>query len=143
VNLIVLRWGNGYADVAISRDKENTEMTVATDPTDSSTGTTKDAPDSLIPLDVLLRQRLPGAFSDNDVVEIARLAYEELELRVGTRLSESLTDVQLAEFEALIDSEDHEGAQHFLDTQVPGYKDVVRQECDKVVDEVVARILKG
>ena len=89
-------------------------MTVATDPTDSSTGTTKDAPDSLIPLDVLLRQRLPGAFSDNDVVEIARLAYEELELRVGTRLSESLTDVQLAEFEALIDSEDHEGAQHFL-----------------------------
>ena len=62
---------------------------------------------------------------------------------MGTRLSESLTDVQLAEFEALIDSEDHEGAQHFLDTQVPGYKDVVRQECDKVVDEVVARILKG
>ena len=45
MNLIVLRWGgNGYADVAISRDKENTEMTVATDPTDSSTGTTKDAP---------------------------------------------------------------------------------------------------
>lgn len=46
--------------------------------------------------------------------------YEELELRVGTRLSEGMTDAQLAEFEAIIDRK-MEIVDAWLNRFVPGY----------------------
>lgn len=47
--------------------------------------------------------------------------YEELELRVGTRLAEGLSDTQLAEFEALIERDaDKVGA--WLEQNVPDYQ---------------------
>jgi len=46
--------------------------------------------------------------------------YEELELRVGTKLSDGMNDVQLQEFEAIIDRK--EGAvDNWLNKYVPGY----------------------
>jgi len=53
--------------------------------------------------------------------------YEELELRVGTRLSEGMTDAQLAEFEKLIDAKDEKGAGmwlYALDVQTKDYRRV-------------------
>lgn len=47
---------------------------------------------------------------------------EQLELRVGTRLSEGLSDAQLEEFEAFIDRKD-EIVQSWLSTNVPNYQD--------------------
>ena len=45
---------------------------------------------------------------------------EQLELRVGTRLSEGLSDAQLEEFESFIDRND-EKVNAWLDTNVPQY----------------------
>lgn len=47
--------------------------------------------------------------------------YDELELRVGTRLSEGLTDEQLDEFEAIIDHKD-EVVNPWIERFVPDYK---------------------
>jgi len=47
--------------------------------------------------------------------------YNELELRVGTQLSEGLTDEQLAEFEAIIDRKD-EVITPWLQQNAPDYK---------------------
>lgn len=64
--------------------------------------------------------------------------YEELELRVGTRLSEGMSDTQLAEFEKLIDANDEQGALAWLETNRPNYKDVVAEELEKLKQEVIA-----
>ncbi len=46
--------------------------------------------------------------------------YEELELRVGTKLADSLTDAQLAEFEGFVDK-DGEKVAAWLSANVPNY----------------------
>lgn len=55
--------------------------------------------------------------------------YDELELRVGTRLSEGMTDAQLAEFESIIDRRD-DVINAWLNQNVPDYRN----------DEAFARI---
>lgn len=47
--------------------------------------------------------------------------YEELELRVGTRLAEGLNDAQLSEFESLIER-DGDKVQDWLAKNVPDYQ---------------------
>ena len=64
--------------------------------------------------------------------------YEELELRVGTRLSEGMSDEQLAAFEKLIDANDESGALSWLETNRPDYKQVVAEELEKLKQEVSA-----
>jgi hypothetical protein len=46
--------------------------------------------------------------------------YDELELRVGTKLSEGMTDEQLEEFESIIDRKD-EVVTTWLEKNVPNY----------------------
>ncbi len=48
--------------------------------------------------------------------------YEELELRVGTKLADSLTDVQLSEFEGFVDK-DGEKVSKWLAENIPNYLD--------------------
>ena len=47
--------------------------------------------------------------------------YSELELRVGTRLSDGLTDAQLSEFESFVDRKD-EKVYAWLSANVPDYQ---------------------
>lgn len=47
--------------------------------------------------------------------------YQELELRVGTRLAEGLDDKQLLEFESLI-NRDEDKVRAWLESNVPGYE---------------------
>ncbi|HVI69676.1 MAG TPA: DUF5663 domain-containing protein [Magnetospirillaceae bacterium] len=63
--------------------------------------------------------------------------YEELELRVGTKLSEGMTDEQLSGFEKLIENADDQGAVKWLQDNRPNYKDVVAEELEKLKKEVL------
>jgi hypothetical protein len=62
--------------------------------------------------------------------------YETLEMRVGMRLAEKMTDQQLDEFEGFIDRNDEPGALKWLETNFPNYKDVVAEELEKLKVEV-------
>ena len=62
--------------------------------------------------------------------------YETLEMRVGMKLAEQMSDAQLTEFEQFIDRNDEAGALKWLETNFPNYKDVVAQEFDKLKAEV-------
>lgn len=64
--------------------------------------------------------------------------YEELELRVGTKLSEGMTDDQLKEFEKLVNAGDEAGSLKWLETNRPNYKDVVAGELEKIKAEIVS-----
>lgn len=64
--------------------------------------------------------------------------YETLELRVGMKLAENMSDQQLDDFEKLMDSGDETGALKWLETNVPNYKDVVASELETLKNEVKA-----
>lgn len=78
---------------------------------------------------------LPAAEKNKMLAHI----YETLELRVGMKLAEQMTDAQLDEFEKYIDSNDEAGALKWLETNFPNYKDVVAQELDKLKSEIKAQ----
>jgi hypothetical protein len=64
--------------------------------------------------------------------------YETLELRVGMKLAENMTDAQLDEFEKLADANDEAGSLKWLETNVPNYRDVVISELEKLKNEIRA-----
>lgn len=62
--------------------------------------------------------------------------YETLEMRVGMKLAEQMSDQQLNEFEAFIDRKDETGALTWLETNFPNYKQVVADELEKLKGEI-------
>ena len=79
-----------------------------------------------------------GGMPDDQRQAFLQHLYEELELRVGTRLSEGMSDDQLAQFEKLIDANDDRGALAWLEANRPNYRDVVGAELEKLKQEVTA-----
>src|SRR4051812_47539387 len=75
---------------------------------------------------------LPAAEKNKMLAHI----YETLELRVGMKLAEQMTDAQLDEFEAFIDKNDEAGALKWLETNFPDYKQVVSSELEKLKNEI-------
>lgn len=65
--------------------------------------------------------------------------YETLELRVGMKLAQNMSDAQLNEFEQLMDANNEAGALKWLETNVPNYKDVVAQELATLKAEITAQ----
>lgn len=68
--------------------------------------------------------------------QLLRQIYETLEMRVGMRLAERMTDQQLDEFERFIDTNDEAGALKWLESNFPDYKQVVADELDKLKAEI-------
>lgn len=62
--------------------------------------------------------------------------YETLEMRVGMKLAEQMSDEQLKEFEAFIDRNDETGALNWLETNFPNYKQVVADELERLKGEI-------
>lgn len=75
---------------------------------------------------------LPAAEKNKMLAHI----YETLELRVGMKLAEQMTDDQLDEFEGYIDRNDEPGALKWLETNFPHYKQVVADELEKLKGEI-------
>ena len=62
--------------------------------------------------------------------------YETLEMRVGMRLADQMTNEQLDEFEKYFEAKDDAGAFKWLETNFPNYKDIVQDEFNKLKEEV-------
>lgn len=62
--------------------------------------------------------------------------YETLEMRVGMKLAEQMSNEQLDEFERFIDKNDEAGALKWLETNFPGYKQVVADELEALKSEI-------
>jgi hypothetical protein len=74
--------------------------------------------------------------SPEDKKKMLAHIYETLEMRVGMRLAEQMSDAQLDEFEQFINRNDEAGALHWLETNFPNYKEVVAEEFEKLKAEV-------
>ena len=86
--------------------------------------------------DNLLQELGLGSLPPAEKNKMLAHIYETLELRVGTRLAEQMSDEQLDEFEVFIDGNDEAGALHWLETNFPDYKDVVAAELEKLKQEI-------
>jgi len=89
--------------------------------------------------DNLLQELGLGSLPPAEKNKMLAHIYETLELRVGMRLAEQMTDAQLDEFEGFIDRNDEAGALHWLETNFPDYKKVVAEELEKLKGEIKAQ----
>ena len=86
--------------------------------------------------DNLLRELGLAALPATEKNKMLAHIYETLELRVGMKLAEKMSDAQLDEFEGFIDRNDEPGALKWLETNFPNYKDVVADELEKLKVEI-------
>jgi hypothetical protein len=95
--------------------------------------------------DNFLRELGLDALPEEQRQDFLQHVLETLELRVGTKLSEGLSEQQLKEFEKLTPSPDDskETAQQkqamalqWLEENRPGYKDTVAEELTKLKEEI-------
>ncbi len=77
-----------------------------------------------------------GSLPDGEKNSFLKHIYETLEMRVGVRLADQMTNQQLDEFEQYFEAKDDAGAFQWLETNFPNYKDIVQQEFDKLKAEV-------
>src|SRR6266487_2147367 len=89
--------------------------------------------------DNLLQELGLGTLPVDEKNKMLAHIYETLELRVGMKLAEQMTDAQLDEFEGFIDRNDEAGALKWLETNFPDYKKVVADELEKLKGEIKAQ----
>lgn len=86
--------------------------------------------------DDLLQELGLAALPQEEKKKLLAHIYETLEMRVGMKLAERMSDAQLTEFEQFIDRNDEAGALHWLESNFPDYKDVVASEFDILKREI-------
>ena len=84
----------------------------------------------------LLQELGLGSLPDAEKNSLLRHIYETLEMRVGMRLADQMTNQQLDEFEQYFEAKDDAGAFKWLETNFPNYKEIVQEEFDKLKAEV-------
>ena len=77
-----------------------------------------------------------GTLPDTEKNSLLKHIYETLEMRVGMRLADQMTNEQLDEFERYFEAKDDAGAFAWLESNFPNYKDIVQEEFDKLKSEV-------
>ncbi|HSX47602.1 MAG TPA: DUF5663 domain-containing protein [Patescibacteria group bacterium] len=77
-----------------------------------------------------------GSLPDSEKNSLLKHVYDTLEMRVGMRLADQMSNDQLDEFERYYESKDDAGAFKWLETNFPNYKDIVQEEFDKLKGEV-------
>lgn len=77
-----------------------------------------------------------GSLPEQEKQLLLRQIYEKLEMNVGVRLADQMSNEQLDEFEKFVDANDDKGAFKWLETNFPNYKDVVNEEFEKLKTEI-------
>src|ERR1700712_2199054 len=77
-----------------------------------------------------------GTLPEGEKNSLLKHIYETLEMRVGIRLADQMSNQQLDEFEQYFEAKDDAGAFKWLEANFPNYKDIVQEEFDKLKIEV-------
>jgi hypothetical protein len=83
-----------------------------------------------------------SALNPADLASLAERVREELELRVGERLSAGLTDAQMNEFERLTDDPDtpESAFAEWFRTHRPNYRETVKQTLEELIQETACKV---
>lgn len=86
----------------------------------------------------LLNELGLAALPQQEKSELLKHIYETLEMRVGMRLADQMSNEQLDEFETYFNAQDDAGAFRWLETNFPNYKEIVADEFEKLKAEIAA-----
>lgn len=86
--------------------------------------------------DNLLRELGLGALPPEEKNKMLNHIYETLEMRVGMKLAEQMSNEQLDDFEGYINRKDEAGALKWLETNFPDYKQVVADQLEALKNEI-------
>jgi predicted RNA-binding Zn ribbon-like protein len=86
--------------------------------------------------DNLLKELGLGSLPAEEKNKMLAHIYETLEMRVGMKLAEQMSNEQLDEFESFINNNDEAGALKWLETNFPNYKQVVADELETLKAEI-------
>jgi hypothetical protein len=84
----------------------------------------------------LLQELGLGGLPESEKNSFLKHMYETLEMRVGIRLADQMSNQQLDEFERYFEAKDDAGAFKWLETNFPNYKEIVQEEFNKLKAEV-------
>ncbi len=84
----------------------------------------------------LLDQLGLSALPESEKQVLLRQIYEKLEMNVGMRLADQMSNEQLDAFEKFVDANDDKGAFQWLESNFPNYKQVVNEEFEKLKAEI-------
>jgi hypothetical protein len=84
----------------------------------------------------LLKELGLGELSNSEKDKMLKHIYDTLEMRVGMKLAEKMSNQQLDEFETFIDGGDEPGALKWLETNFPDYKKVVAEQLELLKQEI-------
>lgn len=84
----------------------------------------------------LLEELGLGSLNHTEKNKMLSHIYETLEMRVGMKLAEQMSNEQLNDFEGYIDKNDEAGALKWLETNFPNYKQLVADELEKLKLEI-------
>jgi hypothetical protein len=84
----------------------------------------------------LLEELGLGQLPDAEKQLLLRQIYEKLEMNVGMRLADQMSNEQLDAFEKFVDANDDKGAFQWLENNFPNYKLVVNEEFEKLKAEI-------
>lgn len=75
------------------------------------------------------------AMPEDQKQEFLDYIQEELEVRIGERISKGLTEAQLSEFDAIVDSTE---AAKWLERNRPDYREIVSRTIEEMKNEIRA-----
>lgn len=88
----------------------------------------------------LLNELGLGTLGEQDKASLLKQMRDSLELNVGTKLAERLSEEQLNEFGALADQNDADGALRWLQANCPDYQQVVAAEFERLKAEIARNV---
>ena len=74
--------------------------------------------------------------SDEEKTEVAEKIRTALESKVGIKLTHSLSENQLDEFNNIVSGDDPKAALDWMETNMPNYREVVMIELDAIIDQI-------
>lgn len=80
-----------------------------------------------------------GRMPEERKAEFLKYLQETLELRVGRKMSEGMSEAQLLEFDEIAKSGDAERTQAWIRENRPDYREIARNELQKMTQELAAR----
>ena len=80
-----------------------------------------------------------SAMPEDEKQKFLNYIQEEVEVRIGERISRGLTDMQLAEFDAITDPVE---AARWLEKNRPDYREIVTRTIEEMKDEIRANRAK-
>ena len=77
-----------------------------------------------------------GNLSEKDQKDLLNHMLETLQMRLGLRLTNQMTEEQFNEFQIYADNQDQASTFKWLETNFPNYKEITQNEFDNLCEEV-------